>query len=161
MYGRGWLGLIPLVGAFVGIGLIGLGAFKYKDKKLVLIGIAALLFTIFVYGGLFFYSEYSQTGIALKKQLALDIMNNLVKDIEFYKLQHGDYPDSLKQVKATNRLALLNDPMSSRMFGQVKDLHYQKSDTGYILFSVGEDMKPNTRDDIYPSVQLNKLNHLP
>jgi hypothetical protein len=156
LYGRGWLGLIPLIGAFVGIGLIVLGIFKYKDRKIVVIGIAALLFTVAIYGGLFYYSQYSTTGVEMKKQLAQDILNNLVKDIEFYKQQHSDYPDSLQQVKATNRLVLLNDPMSHRMFGEIKDLQYRKSDEGYILFSVGEDMKPNTGDDIYPTIQLKK-----
>ena len=92
----------------------------------------------------------------MKKQLAQDILNNLVKDVEFYKQQHGQYPDSLEQVKATNRLALLNGPMSHRMFGEIKNLQYRNNGAGYILFSVGEDMKPNTGDDLFPSNQLKK-----
>ena len=43
LYGRGFLGLIPLIGAFIGVGLILLGTFKYKNKKLALIGVAAVI----------------------------------------------------------------------------------------------------------------------
>jgi hypothetical protein len=52
LYGRGFLGLIPLIGVFVGIGLILLGAIKYRNKKLVLIGFAALVPTVLMYGSL-------------------------------------------------------------------------------------------------------------
>ena len=52
LYGRGYLGLIPLIGAFVGLGLILLGAIKYQNRRLVLIGFAALFPTILIYGSM-------------------------------------------------------------------------------------------------------------
>lgn len=57
LYGRSFLGLIPLIGVFVGIGLILLGAIKYRNKKLVLIGFAALVPTILIYGSLIFCKD--------------------------------------------------------------------------------------------------------
>jgi predicted PurR-regulated permease PerM len=48
-YLLGLLCLIPLVGAFVGLGLLLLGLLKYKDKWLSIIGAAGILFTVLVY----------------------------------------------------------------------------------------------------------------
>jgi hypothetical protein len=48
-----WLGLlclIPLVGAFVGLGLLLYGIIKYKDKWLVMIGAFGIAWTIFIRG---------------------------------------------------------------------------------------------------------------
>jgi hypothetical protein len=97
LYRRGWLGLIPLVGGFVGIGLMVLGIFKYRDKKLFLIGLAALLFTVAIYSSLYFYSTYSVTARGQWAEMSKLNLNTLVSHIEFYKLQNGSYPDSLKR----------------------------------------------------------------
>lgn len=59
LYKRGWLGLIPLVGAVVGLILILLGKFRYKDRRLIIIGCSAVLFTVAVYSGIYFYFERS------------------------------------------------------------------------------------------------------
>lgn len=59
LYRRGWLGLIPLIGAVVGIGLICLGIFKYRDRKLTLIGVSAVLFTVIFYTVLFYHGNNS------------------------------------------------------------------------------------------------------
>ncbi len=52
-YLLGVLGLIPLVGFFVGVALILYGIFKYRDKKLIIIGGSCMLFTVAVYSTLF------------------------------------------------------------------------------------------------------------
>ena len=53
-YWWGFLGLIPLLGAFIGIVLLLLGIFRYKDKILVYIGTACILFTVGIYTFLFY-----------------------------------------------------------------------------------------------------------
>jgi hypothetical protein len=53
-YLLGLLCLIPLVGAFVGLGLLLYGLIKYKDKWLSIIGAAGILLTVLVYGSLFY-----------------------------------------------------------------------------------------------------------
>jgi hypothetical protein len=93
LYGRGWLGLIPLVGGFVGIGLIILGIFKYRDKKLILIGTCALLFTVAIYGSMFYYVEYSDEGGKQMIPISQRYLNSLIKDLEFYKTRNGSYPE--------------------------------------------------------------------
>jgi len=156
LYIRGWLGLIPLVGGFVGIGLIALGIFKYKDNKLTLIGIVALLFTIIIYSSLFYYFQYSEAGSRQFAQTSQDFLNSLVKDIEFYKQKKGNYPDSLEQLLPNNKLVWIYDPLLSRRPGNNKTkFNYRKINDSYLLFSSGPDRTPNTKDDIYPTISLN------
>src|ERR1700743_1976983 len=84
-YLLGLLCLIPLVGAFVGIGLLLYGLLKYKDKWLSIIGAAGIVWTILFYSALF----YAGTHAPMFKKGFEDIsqiqLNNLVKNIEFYK----------------------------------------------------------------------------
>ena len=106
LYSRGWFGLIPLIGGIVGIGLIFLGIFKYRDRKLTTIGFAALAFTVLIYSSIYYYFNYSQAAKKSFSSFAQPAMDNLIKNIEFYKTEHGGYPDSLiyllKEDKAIN-----------------------------------------------------------
>lgn len=152
LYSRGWLGLIPLIGGFVGIGLILLGILRYKDRKLVIIGISALAFTVLVYGSLIYYFKYSEQFRKDYSIFSQPQMNSLIKSIEFYKTMNGAYPDSLEQIVATDKLIMINDPIlagepaiNKRMF------YYKKIGTKYTLFSSGIDRVPYTKDDIFPS----------
>ena len=157
LYGRGWLGLIPLVGGVVGIGLILLGIFKYRDKKLILIGTFALLFTIGVYGSMFYYTFYSDAGGKNMVPITKVWLNDLIKDVEFYKLKNGVYPDSLEQLQnlRNNEVVFIDDPIVSRR-PEAKNtkFNYQKIGDKYTLFSNGLDKIPGTPDDIYPSIIL-------
>jgi hypothetical protein len=136
--------------------LVTLGLVRYKDKKLVLIGFAAILFTIAVYGLLFYFSEYSATGRKMTAEIAQEQLNSLVKEVEFYKLQTGQYPDSLEQIQAYSKLAFIYDPLSTKATGNTKKFTYQRSGEQYSLHSVGIDMINNTEDDIYPSTDSKK-----
>jgi len=149
-YLLGLLGVIPLVGAFVGFALILYGVIKYKDKWLVLIGVGGILFTVLIYGSLFYSSKHSK--VFINGFAAIDTMelNALVKEIEFYKLQTGSYPDSLAQINAKGNLASTSDPLLN---GKKDDsFNYHKIGIKYTLFSSGIDKTPNTADDIYPTV---------
>ncbi len=151
LYGRGWLGLIPLVGLFVGIGLLVLGIFRYRDKKLVLIGFAAMSFTIILYGSFVIYS-ISDANRKNFIPLAQQQLNGLVKDIEFFKLENGHYPDSLSQLLSLPNHTPIFDPVSARMNENHKNFNYQRVGNHYFLFSSGIDKIPNTDDDIFPDV---------
>ena len=156
-YGLGFLGLIPLVGFFVGIGLTLYGIIKYKDKKLIIIGIACMIFTVIVYSTLFyvgFKSDFGKKGWEVHAQMQL---NSLVKHIEFYKLEHGQYPDSLQQLKSNNEFIFMTDPTQSIKNGG-KYYNYKNLGDKYLLFSSGVDGVPNTEDDIFPEVNSNNEN---
>jgi len=151
LYGRGYLGLIPLIGAFVGVGLILLGAIKYRNKKLVLIGFAALVPTILIYGSLIFY-DYSPSGRSNWTAFNKPALDQLVKNIEFYKKQHGIYPDSLEELTKEQEFLSIYDPVQTftkSSFG--KKYYYKNEGNKYMLFAMGVDGIPFTSDDIFPS----------
>ncbi len=153
-YLLGLLCLIPLIGAFVGAGLLLYAIFKYKDKWLAIIGIAGILFTVGVYSFLFYYmkhGELAKKGFADISQMQL---NALVKDIEFYKLQNGQYPDSLKQLLAEDKMAFIEDPI--QLVQERKNLlyNYGKVGNNYFLFSSGQDGIPKTKDDLFPQITI-------
>jgi len=155
LYRYGWIGLIPNIGVIAGMILIYNGIFKYSNKKLVIIGIADILFTIVFWS--IFTSENIQNKLFADtdEKLAQTQVNSLVKDIEFYKIQHGEYPDSLEQINDSSAFVWITDPFLNK--GKNKkdvNFHYVKIRTKYTLFSVGSDKIPNTKDDIYPTVTM-------
>lgn len=155
LYNRGWFGVIPFIGAFVGLHLLLLGVFKYRDKKLAVIGTAGILFTFLVYGSMYYYFNYSEQYRKDYAVFAQPYMNRLVQSIEFFKLQKGTYPDSLEQLNAADKMVVIDDPI---LFGKPvinkQKFYYKKMGEKYTLFSSGVDRIPYTNDDIFPSNNL-------
>jgi hypothetical protein len=153
-YLLGLLCLIPLVGAFVGIGLLLYGIIKYKDKWLIAIGIFGILFTVFVYSSLFF----AVTHVSLFKKGFADIskiqIRQVVMGIEFYKLQHGHYPDSLKQLQEVDKLVPINDAATGMQLIKHGNYNYKRIGDKYTLFSSGIDGIAGTKDDFYPEMEI-------
>lgn len=154
LYKWGWLGLIPLAGGISGLLLVLRGIFQYKDKLLILIGTAGILFTI----AIFYLMNYEiKHGASIPKGFAgfsQDYLDDLVKDIEFYKLKNGVYPDSLPQLLKYNKLVPIEDPLSITGTGKKINFNYKRIGEKYILFSSGIDKIPNTSDDIYPDTKI-------
>lgn len=150
-YLLGLLGFIPLVGFFVGIGLTLYGLIKYKDRKLVVIGVFCMIFTVFVYSFMFFGIEKFSKAKESWAELSQYQINELVKDVEYYKLQTGKYPESLKQLSNVN----IQDAVKGLKAKEKDVFIYKNLGDKYLLFSVGLDGKPNTKDDIYPKVKSN------
>lgn len=151
-YLLGLLCLIPLLGAFVGLAILLYAIIKYKDKWFGMIGAFGILFTVFIYGSLFYYmknGDLSKKGFQEISQMQL---NSLIKNIEFYKMQHGQYPDSLGQLLADDKLAPINDAIQSVQFRSNSNYNYQRIGDKYTVFSSGQDGIPNTKDDLYPKV---------
>jgi type II secretory pathway pseudopilin PulG len=153
-YLLGLLGLFPLVGFFVGIGLTLYGVIKYKDRKLTLIGIACILFTVLAYSALFLFGNYSELGKKAIEQNAQVQLNSLIKNIEYYKIKNGKYPDSLKQLENKNEIVFIVDPTQSELGSQY--YNYKNLGEKYILFSSGNDQTKNTSDDLYPKIENSK-----
>jgi hypothetical protein len=147
-YLLGLLGFVPLVGAFVGVALILYGLIKYHDRKLVLIGVACVLFTVFAYASLGIFSrseDFQKRFVSISK----DELNGLVKNVEFYKVQHGQYPDSLEELTKEDKMIFIYDPVQ-KIHSKQPNFRYKKSGDNYYLFSAGVDGMDNTSDDIYP-----------
>ncbi|MDO6431107.1 hypothetical protein Q4E93_10940 [Flavitalea sp. BT771] len=153
-YLLGLLCLFPLIGAFVGLALLLYGIFKYKDKLLIAIGAFGILFTVAIYSFLF-YSVFNnpmfKKGFREISQMQL---NSLVHNIEFYKLQHGQYPDSLIQIQKDDQLAPIADALM--VSATAKNIYYNYGRVGdrYFLFSSGMDGLPGTKDDFYPQITI-------
>jgi len=155
-YRWGWLGLIPIIGAVNGIIMVISGISKYKNVKYTLIGIAGILFTIIT----LMTAEYvandgklSGTPKFLRRPFIPTTtmeLNDLVKNIEFYKIQNGTYPDSLKQLITKKEFVSIYDPLVDDSKNNI--FNYYKIGNKYTLFSSGLDEIPNTADDIYPSL---------
>lgn len=154
-YLLGLLGFIPLVGAFVGVALILYGLIKYKDKWLVVIGIGGVLFTVFVYSLIGPNSKSVNQGFT---KIDINQLNSLIKEIEFYKTQNGSYPDSLAQLDIKDSFTSTSDALINYKKNDKHDYkyNYHKIGSKYTLFSSGEDETPNTKDDIYPTVDTAK-----
>ncbi len=149
LYYWGFLGFIPNVGLVAGFVLLFKGLFTYKDKKLIGIGIADILFTAIFWYVFINFVTASSVFDKPHAQMAQSELNSIVKSIEFFHQQQGIYPDSLGQLKAEDEFVFLHDPFLSPENNSY--FHYSKIRDKYTLFSVGIDRLPNTADDIYPT----------
>jgi len=153
-YLLGLLCLIPLIGAFVGAGLLLYGIFVYKDKWIIIIGAAGIIFTVALYGSLDYSTTHNDAFKKLWAESDKGELNGLVKQIEFYKIQNGVYPDSLQQLDLKGEFTNISDPLLTFSGDKNAIFNYHKIGKKYTLFSSGVDKKPNTADDIYPSLQI-------
>lgn len=140
----GLLGFIPNIGVITGIILIVKG-FQYSKKSLILIGIADILFTVFFWIVLLpLLNPNGQQNISQMQ------INSLLKTIEFYKLQNGQYPDSLQQLLNDDNFAPIKDAIQLDKNRHNTYFNYEKLGDKYLLFSSGQDGIPNTADDLHP-----------
>ncbi len=162
-YLLGLLCLIPLIGAFVGIGLVLYGILYYKDKWFVIIGAGGIVFTVLLYSFLFYEAQYGKAGEEGFAQIAKWDLDRLMKEIEFYKIQNGRYPDDLKQLRANNKLLSIEDPLQSRKFKDMNksvQYNYERQGSNYYLYSSGPDGIPKTEDDIFPAIVSSDSNKI-
>lgn len=159
------LSFIPLIGVFAGLIVILFGAIgKYKNKILIIIGACGILFSIILYSSLFYFGFKHRGGTFddLTVQMADHQLTDIVKEIEYYKIQYDVYPDSLNRLDTKNSFVFINDPILQKIDMKNKNplYYYQVSDSGYYLFSVGFDGKPFTNDDILPKISCNEASRI-
>jgi hypothetical protein len=156
--------LFPILGTLIGIFLLFYAIFVFRSLKLILVilltmagGIVLFKVDSYYLKREFDYGEDSQNGFAL---LARDDLDEIVRELELYKLKYNDYPDSLPQLTKDNFLLPIIDPMQRRNPSDHKHyFYYEKKGDKYQLFSAGKDGMPNTADDIYPSRPLQEQRH--
>jgi len=161
-YVIGGLSFIPLMGVPFGIIAIlwGLLTKKRGGKRLALIGAAGICFTIILFGGSFYFGLKQRGGVydKLRARQAQANLDSLVQSIEYYKVQHGTYPESLKALQES----LPKDSLVSILVHDLTEvksgLHqryffYERvGEDHYYLRSLGLDGQPFTSDDIVPQV---------
>ena len=141
----GGLSFIPLLGVLFGIIAIIIGLVK-KIKGQVFLGIAGILFTIILYGGLFYFGFVAKTGVYadLKVKLVSQLINTDAGQIVLYKNQHGKLPAKLSDLGTPSQTNIFyrDDPWMSEIS------YTPKSDGTFELRSAGPDKILNTDDDI-------------
>lgn len=159
-YAIGGLSFAPFVGFIFGsVAVIwGLALWKTTGKRLVVIGLAGMVFSFALQASLYRFGFIGRDGIPTpaRDPLAQGALNALVPQLEAYKAKHGRYPKSLAALsKATGAdgQVLIYDPTFAPASGEPRrTFHYRpvKSGTGYFLLGVGADGKPYTTDDVLP-----------
>ena len=146
----GLAGLVPILGVIAGIIILVNAIIYYKDKWLALVGIADILFTF----GFFFYLNhvlFPQMDEA-KATLAQIKVNELVRDVAYYRKITGQYPDNLALLADSIENVDIYDPLHESADYRLLPYLYRKTGDTFLLYSPGIDGKPGTADDIYPTI---------
>jgi hypothetical protein len=159
----GSLSFVPLFGVLFGLVAIvwGLSARKRGGGKLALVGAAGIAFSVLLYGGLFYFGFVQRGGLYddLRAKLAQSNLNALVTSVEFYKLGHGEYPDTLDTLKASLKKDSIEaitiiDPRVNAS-GQTGQFYYKRVDADhYYLRGVAPDGKPFSPGALVPEVTV-------
>jgi hypothetical protein len=156
----GGLSFIPGIGILFGIAAViwGLVSKKEGGRTLALTGAGGIVFSCLIYIGLFYFGFVQRGSIydVLRAQLARTTLNSCVPAIELYKVQHGNYPESLEELRASlpkESFAVVYDPTIVKLGEPQSYFFYQRVGTDhYYLRSVGPDGAPFTADDIVPQI---------
>ena len=150
----GGMSFIPLIGVFFGVIALVWGVVT-KHTKLKVVGSCGIAFTIILYSALGYFGFVQEGGVYddLRSDLAKSQLTNVVKEIEFYKIQNGSYPESLEVLQNSlpeNSMVFLYDPAQVSTDGK---FYYYKliNESSYHVRSYGRDGLINTSDDILPS----------
>jgi Type II secretion system (T2SS), protein G len=145
----GWvfagLSFIPLFGIWFGIVAIVIGAVK-KTTGQVYLGIAGILFSVLLYGGIFYFGFIAKTGpfAELKLKQVPQMIKTDAGQIALYKSQHGKLPEALADLgnPSEKTLFFTTDPWGTKFkYTKLGDEHFE-------LTSAGPDGEFGTSDDI-------------
>ena len=166
--GAGWLpyvlaglSFIPLVGIPFGLIVIvwGLLTRRRGGLKLTALGSAGIATTDIAYGALFYFGFYHRGGIfdELRSKMARGLLTDLVREVEYFKIQHGRYPAVLQELKpeaGRERFISIYDPNIVGLQVPQRPFYYELQPDGahYYLLSVGSDGRPFTADDVLPDI---------
>lgn len=159
--------LIPFIGIPFGISALLWGISDWKIGGNKAVALASLGFLLTVLFGLNIYAtinNFFSSPVAdnVKANYSQNSLSFLIRSIEYYKIGHGHYPNSLDDLKEkdiTFKETAFIDPATTIIgvpTGRAKErqFYYKVSDDGksYVLFSVGADKIAFTNDDIYPVI---------
>jgi hypothetical protein len=156
LYKWGLLGILPNFGMIAGIILLIKGIFTYRNRTLVFIGIADILFTVGFWMLMNYQQAYGDWFNDSKIHVAKNGLNALVKEIEFHKIKFGQYPEKISELKSDFSFTSSRDPFAiDDSVGKNLRYPYRKINDKYTIHSIGPDHMDGTADDIYPTVTEN------
>jgi hypothetical protein len=150
---------IPLLGVLFGLVAVVWGGFT-RTWWLLVTGLVGILFTVILYGSLFYFGFVQRGGVfdKLRVPMAEQALNSTVRELEYYKLQRGHYPTTLRELAPSRQSPPVGlDPTALFPIGlKPRDpyFYYEVNLAGdhYFLRSVGPDGIPFTADDILPTI---------
>ncbi len=154
-YVIGGMSFIPLIGVLFGIITI-IWGFVAKNTKLKLVGSAGILLTVVLYGTIGYMGFVQEDGVydELRVTMAKTQLTSAVQAIELYKVQNGEYPDSLQTLQKSlpeNSMVFLFDTAQVSL-DEMKYYYYKViNKNSYHIRSYGRDGIINTQDDVLPS----------
>lgn len=159
-YALAFFSFIPLYGVPIGIVSIILGLIKRKAGgwKVSIIGGLGILFTVMSYSGAYYLGFKQRGGVVdkMKTEMAQRQLTELVRMIEFHKLQKGYYPESLEKLVANSEehIFILDVTDITELNKKPRNYYYELDPTGefYYLQSKGFDGVLSSNDDIYPLI---------
>jgi hypothetical protein len=159
-YVIGGMSFIPLIGVGFGVAAIiwGLVTKKPAGKRLAAVGAGGIAFTVLLYGALFYFAFQQRGGVYddLRARLGQSCINSLVPAIEFYRVQNGNYPESLEALQKSlpkDGLVFVFDPSVTGFGTQPRYFFYERvGNDHYYLRGLGTDGTPFTTDDIVPQI---------
>lgn len=153
LYPFGWFGLFPVAGAVAGVILLYKAIHQYKNKILGIIGVAAMLPTVLLFGLPLAFKHIPAMSAGFQVNASMDLTKT-VRAIEFYRLQYGEYPDSLQALLQTDNLAPVYDPLQMSRESDNILFQYHRYGDKYTVYSRGLDGLAGTDDDLYPQVKF-------
>lgn len=161
---------MPPIGILAGAVLAawGANASKRGGSQLVALGAAGIAVSLFVsihvtgQQNAFRLSHYQELASEQYDGLIFDIteawLDSLVLDIEFYRLQHGSYPDSLAELVRDDGSPMTFELIDPRTIGFGKTarpfFYLRVGEDHYFLLSLGPDGRPFTEDDMVPDIEI-------
>jgi len=156
------MGFVPLLGLPFAIIAIAWGLLirKRRGAKLVIFGIAGPILSSGLFAGTAFVGSMFFYGPSAKERANKFLAPRLMgvgDEIEAFRRASGRYPAKLNEMAQSPRYLLAYDPFQptqiTKGYAKQPTFYYQRlSDpSGYYLFSVGEDGKPFTSDDVLPT----------
>lgn len=155
---------VPIVGVLPG-GLCVVNAMVSRRENsniLGMLGTAGIVLTIFLAGVVIPKMVNSEQFVKGLEPHARSTMTTLVRHIEYYKLQYGEYPESIKALRddlKEGEMVYSFDISAPTTLGMTaREFHYELINDGrnYVLLGVGMDATPYTDDDVFPLIDAKK-----
>ncbi|MGB6084265.1 hypothetical protein [Moheibacter sp.] len=147
-----WYSFIPLIGFIFGIVFFARGIFD-RHLKNFLIGILSFIFSGITFWCFLFFMDNTGKNTGSDTYRNKNNLNQIVKELAYYKLKNGKFPDTLDSLKIqTNFIILVEIETSLNPFSdlEIREIYYENRDSTFILRTLGPDGKPFTEDDILP-----------
>ncbi|MBA5628853.1 hypothetical protein [Moheibacter lacus] len=147
-----WSSFIPVLGLIFGFVIFIRGI---SERNLNYFSIGILSFVATVVGWIVFgiFMDATEKNSGSNKFSTKNNLNQIVKELAYYKLKNGEFPENLDSLRLQNQFLSIYETdfkMSPFSESKFREFYYENQDTTYILRAIGPDEKPFTEDDILP-----------